>query len=76
MTFDDENLELTRAAEAVSDGIPLDPKAVPAEDEEQQVLENLRAIETIARVHREAAAAAPGAAAPPDPADPRGKPRP
>jgi hypothetical protein len=59
MTCDDENPGLTRAAEAVSDGVPLDPGAVPAQGEEQQVLENLRAIETIARVHREAAAAAP-----------------
>jgi hypothetical protein len=58
----------------VSDGIPLDPAAKPAEDEEQRVLENLRAIETIARVHREAAADAPGSAARPDPQDPRGKP--
>jgi len=74
MTCDDENPELTRAAEAVSDGVPLDPGAVPAQGEEQQVLENLRAIETIARVHREAAPAAPGSAAPPDAADPRGKP--
>ena len=74
MTSNEDDPELTRAAEAVSDGVPLDPKAVPAEAEEQQVLENLRTIETIARVHREAPAVAPGSKAPPDPKDPRSQP--
>jgi hypothetical protein len=71
MTFDDENPELTRAAEQVSDGVPLDPGAGPAQDDEQRVLENLRAIETIAKVHREAAANAPGSTPTRDPVDPR-----
>src|SRR5438034_541321 len=75
MTSGDEKLDLIRAAEAVSDGIPLDWTAGGPAPEEQPLLEHLRAIESIARVHREAAegsgaAAAPAATGPPAPPAP------
>src|SRR5262245_57486488 len=61
MTSADESPKLIRAAEAVSDGVPLD--AGGAAGDERRVMESLQAIETIARVHREVAAEAGAPAA-------------
>lgn len=65
MTSADERPELIRVAEAVSDAVPLEWPAEHPADEDGRVLENLRAIESIARVHREGGAPGQSAVAGP-----------
>jgi serine/threonine-protein kinase len=63
MSNDDERPELIRVAEAISDGIPLDWTAEDTPGVDRALIEPLRAIESIAKVHRESATDAAGSTA-------------